>query len=125
MNPRSAAKDKAKTASDKTPFEQISIVEEKEEARLQQTLAGLEQELRDGERAVKLSEETEENKLKEAAREEVRMFAATEPASILQRFHSDTEGEIARIDAAYRKHGKETAQKLAASILDFSFLSRS
>ncbi len=92
---------------------------------MQQALAHIEQELRDGEKAIKQSEENAEGKLREAALEEIRAFASTEPAAILQKYHAKTEEETANIEANFKKHGAKIAQKLVASILDFSFLSRS
>ena len=125
MNPRSAAKDKAQTASPQTPFDQISTLEQSEETRGQATLQALEQELRDTEKAVTATEEAEEQKLLEAARAEVRAFAETEPAAILAQGQAEAQTVMERIASDFKKNGNGIAQKLAASVLDLSFLSRS
>lgn len=122
MNPPSSTKKPEKDASRPSPFDEISSVEEREEARLQRSLAKIGQEHGDGERAIQSSEEKAANGLREAAREEVRAFASSEPASILQRYHAETEKETARIEAIFQKHGAKTAQTLVESIVDLSFL---
>jgi hypothetical protein len=122
MNPRSAASDTAKSELKVSPFEQITMVEEEQETRFQQTQESVAVEERETEKTLAASQKEQEDKLREEARAELREFANKDPAAILQKGKDETAAHLKDIDKNYDKNGSKIVQSLTEAVLDLSVL---
>ncbi len=115
-----------KTSTDQTsdvhasPFEQITMLENEQEARVAQTLERMEQEKIDAQKSLVHAEKTQESMMRDEAMEELKEYARTEPATILKKSEKDTADAMESIKSHAEKHLSATADKLLKPVLDGS-----
>lgn len=119
MNPRAAAKDAAKIDT-RSPFEQITQLENDQESRVRQSVEAFDAEQRDAQKTMTQAEKTQEEQYRERAREELREFAKKEPAAILQQNEEDTAEQLKTITKQYQKNAPKTVESLVSAVLDLS-----
>jgi len=107
-----------KTGSGTTPFDQITQVEQQEEARVQQEINGMKQEKTDVDKAVQDKKIKSEEELKGEAREELKTYKENDLSLILQKAEKDSAKEIEELDKAYEQHAAEASKKLISMTTD-------
>lgn len=104
-----------------SPFEQITQLENEQEARVQQALESFNAEEREAEKAMAASEKLHEEKMREEAREDLREYAKTEPAAILQKSEDETAEDLKATTKQYEKTSGKALASLVDAVLDLSF----
>jgi hypothetical protein len=123
MNPRRPAAAAAKTDVFTSPFEQISQLENEQEARVLSETEKYAEESREAEKAMQNSEKLHEEKLRDTAREELKEYARTEPAAILTQAEAETVELVKSIDKNASKQMQKEAESLVSNLTDGSLFS--
>jgi len=103
----------------------IAAEEERQEARVRQALSEYQGEEQETARRFAEEEARKEDMFQNGAREELRMYAETEPNAILEKADAQAREDVAAFKASAKKNGKKIAADLLSKLLGFSFLSRS
>lgn len=96
-----------------SPFLQISALEDEQEMRVQVAKNRIEEEKIESEKSFVHAEKTQEELMRTKATEELKEYARTEPAAILQ--HAEKETEAA--SSAIRAHAEKQLPKVLSTII--------
>ncbi len=96
-----------------SPFEQITTLENEQEARVLDASERFEQEKRDAEKSTAHAEKTQEEMLRTEATDALKEYARTEPASILKNAEKQTADERAVV----AKHAEKELPKALHTVL--------
>lgn len=102
----------------------ITAEEERQEARVNQTLSEAQAEEQDASRRFAEEESRKETMFLNGAREELKLYAETEPKAILQRAEEQAKAESAALKASAKKNSKKVVADLLSQLTSLSFLSR-
>lgn len=102
----------------------ITAEEERQEARVNQALSEAHEEEQEAARRFAEEETRKETMFLNAAREELKLYAETEPKAILQRAEEQARSDSAALKAGAKKNSKKVAADLLSQLTSLSFLSR-
>jgi len=102
----------------------ITSEEERQEARVAGVLSESQEAEQEAVRRFKEDEERKEIQYLNAAREELRSYAETEPKAILKRTEEQAQADAAAYKAGAKKNAKKVAADLLSQLTSLSFLSR-
>lgn len=123
MKPKSFSKERETSDIHLSPFEQITTLENEQEARVQQAIERFEQEKHDAEKSIVGAEKTQEEMMRAKATDELKEYARTEPANILTNAEQQTSDELKTIAKHAEKELPKALTTLTSSLLDGSLFS--
>jgi len=102
----------------------ITSEEQRQEERVQSVLAEQQTEYQDTARRLAEEEMRKDEQYLTAAREDLRLYAETEPKAVLEASDAKAKVDAAAFNARAKKNAKKTADGLLTQLLSLSFLSR-
>lgn len=102
----------------------IAAEEERQEARVNQATGEAQATEQDASRRFSEEESRKEAMFLGAAREELKLYAETEPKAILQKAEQQAQSDAAAFKASAKKNSKKVAADLLSRLTSLSFLSR-
>lgn len=102
----------------------ITAEEERQEARVSQAQGEAQAVEQDATRRFAEEETRKETMFLNGAREELKLYAETEPKAILERSEEEARAEAASLKASAKKNAKKVAADLLSRLTSLSFLSR-
>lgn len=103
-----------------SPFEQITTLENEQEARVLEAINRFEQEKRDAEKSNAHAETTQEEMLRTEATDALKEYERTEPASILRNAEKQTADELAAVATHAEKELPKALNTVLTPLLDGS-----
>jgi hypothetical protein len=120
MTAKSSVQDAAKHEVHTSPFEQITTIENEQEARVQHAAERFENEKRESEKLIAGSEKTQEEMMRSQATDELKEYARTEPENILKTAEKESTAEIAAIRNNAEKQLPKALETILTPVLDGS-----
>lgn len=117
MNPRTAPATAEQHAS---PFEQITALEQEQEARVTAALTRFDEEKREAEKSVATAEKTQETMMQDAADADIRTYEQKEAADVRKKHEQETGDALKALTAHADKKLSSVADSLVQSVLDGS-----
>ena len=102
----------------------IASEEERQEARVQQALAGFRDEEQEAARRFAEEETRTQDMFAKGAEEELRLYEEKEPKAVLERADAQAKDDASAFKASAKKNGKKVVADLLSKLVGFSFLSR-
>lgn len=103
-----------------SPFEQITNLENEQEARVLQATERLDEEKREAEKSMVAAEKTQEEMMRTKATEELKEYSRTEPANILKTSEKLTADELEAIARHAEKNLPKALSNVISPLLDGS-----
>lgn len=120
MAAKTSVQDSKKQGADASPFEQISEIEQLQEARVLEVSNRLEQEKHEAEKSLLSTEKTQEETMRKNVADELAEYARTEPARILKDSQQQTQNDANAITAHAEKQLPKTLEIIVKPLLEGS-----
>jgi len=125
MNPTKSASKSQKTTNDPratagkdNPFQQILVLEQAEQERVQKEKNGMEEEENQAQQACEKREATAEQEQKEKAKKELKKYKEDDLAPMLEVAEGDAAERVKQLEQQYEKNADALAQKLAGKLME-------
>jgi hypothetical protein len=106
------------SASGKTPFDEILLLEEREKARVQKEIEAMQKAEQEMEQTCAKKEAEAEQKLKEAAKAELKEFREKELSTILKDAEVKAAKKCKKLEEAFAESSAKLAKKMADDLLE-------
>lgn len=106
-----------------SPFEQVRIAEEREQARVEKEKHALEQRTLESLRRIEAEKVEQAERVRAEKRDEIKAFAATEPAAILTKAQAEADRLASEAGTAAQRGRQAIEADLCKKVLTGSFLS--
>ena len=122
MNPAQTAQRSQKTGSSTSPFDEITALEERENARTEKEISALQKEKEEVSQSLLLKEEQAREELRTEAKAELKAYSEKELGTIVQKAQREAEKECEALEEGSKKKKASVVKDLVTKATDPDFL---
>lgn len=116
MNSTQTAQGDQKTASGTSPFDQITELEQRENARIEKEISAMRKEKEEVTQSVSVKEETAYEEMKAKAKQELKEYSNTELKAMLHTAEEEADAECSALKKAAATKEQEAVQELISIV---------